>query len=96
VATLGWAPGVVSIKPSAENFVVTKLVEQILVDGFVTNGEPLLVSQPEVLQGEGSKVGKITCFSLGYVKGQARAVALLLVLSVISDGKGVQLAEVGR
>jgi hypothetical protein len=73
-----------SVKPPPGRDVFRQLCEHIMKDGFVTSGEPLLVSQPEDLQvpveppqeapmGHGPH-------SLGYIKGQARSTTLLTVL----------------
>ena len=83
VASLGFDK-VGSMKPPPGKDVFGQLVENILLDGFVTGGDALLVCQPEELS-DGSRPpwggNDVHCaFSLGYVKGQARATSLLAIL----------------
>ena len=40
------------MRGTPENDVVDLLVDQILTDGFITNGDPLLVTQPPELLAE--------------------------------------------
>lgn len=47
-AVFSYAPEA-SVKGPAENDIVRLMMEEILTDGFVTSGEPLLVIQSELL-----------------------------------------------
>ena len=72
-----------SVKPPAGQNVVMKIMEQILLEGFVTSGEPLLVSQPPELLSVGPEApwgSGLPTMSLGYIKGQARATTMLCIL----------------
>ena len=87
IASLGFSPDC-SLKPApgAEHFL--QLTAQILQDGFVTAGEPLLVVQSrdpanfakavQLWSGDGGQ--PLGTFSLGYLKGMARATAALALL----------------
>jgi len=72
-----------SNKPYPGEEVFCQLSDQFLVDGFVTSSEPLLVSQSvheeAVLQMSKEQFGTGTLqhFSLGYIKGFARATSII-------------------
>lgn len=51
-----------SVRGSPENDVVYLLLDEILVDGFVTQGEPLLLTQPADLIAEAEAVSFLTDF----------------------------------
>ena len=81
-----------SIKPPPGKELAVQLIDFFLKEGFVTSGEPLLISMPESLVEENRGVtspwdseGKVTLapFSVGYVKGRARATSLLALLHVM-------------
>ena len=64
-----------------------QLTEQILMDGFLTSGDPLLVVQPamdgglvQLWQPEVAGNEPLRSASLGYVKGMAVASSLLMLL----------------
>jgi len=87
-----------SQKGEPEDGVVKMLAEQILHDGFVSSGDPLFVSCPAELLAEVSQdklkapwmtnVGNpLHPFSIGYVKGQARILTLLTILTIGLDDK---------
>ena len=64
------------------------LAAELLADGFVTSGDPLLVSQPELsakftFAWNGSEMPMLQAQSVGYAKGQARALTLLTILSIL-------------
>ena len=75
-----------SLKPYPGNDIFELLIEQYLMDGFVTSGDPLFVVQPFELETNLIDVPteplQLAPFSLGYQKGMARTVSLhaLLVL----------------
>ena len=68
-----------------------QLVDHYLTDGFITSGEVLLASQPDALLCDPLPgpwdAGELKAFSVGYVKGQARAPSLLALLSVMHEMK---------
>ena len=77
----------VSLKPPPGRDVFKKLADEILLDGFVTSGEPLLITQPDELKDlyntqhiPANDPTRHSVHSLGYMKGQARAVTLLCIL----------------
>ena len=79
------------MKPAPGKDVTRQLCENYLKDGFITAGEPLLVSQPEELQlqcGAGHAP-----HSVGYIKGQARSLTLLALLRYCYS-KNIDLKEV--
>ena len=92
-----------SVKGPPEAHVVEKLVEQICMDGFVSGGEPLLIMPlpdsdvpalglpPPVLCMEPHQA--IAPFSIGYVKGQARVLTMLCMLSLAIEDN-VDLTQV--
>lgn len=75
---------------------VRKLAAEILQDGFVTSGDPLLVVRNPELEhhmrnmdapwalGPGQQ-GVLLPFTLGYMKGKARMFTLLTILSLAVD-----------
>ncbi|CAK0825428.1 unnamed protein product [Prorocentrum cordatum] len=82
VLALGFDSGC-SVKGPPGREVAMQLCEHIMMDGFVTNGEPLLITQPQELLKVGPPApwaGGLTTMSLGYVKGQARVTTLLSIL----------------
>ena len=79
----------------------TKLLDEYLVDGFVTSSEPLLVKTnaglviaelPVLWQGGVEQ--PLKHLSLGYLKGQARVLTVLAVLSLCLEN-GVDLGKAG-
>ncbi|CAK0897612.1 unnamed protein product [Prorocentrum cordatum] len=85
------------MKPAPGKDVTRQLWENYLKDGFVTSGEPLLVSQPEELQVRPEPPLPAPTahapHSLGYIKGQARSLALLALLHYCYS-KNIDLKEV--
>ena len=91
MSALGYLKGS-SLKPPCGKAKFLKLVDQILVDGFETAGEPMLVNQPEELDNMGLDTlwaGRdatdltplaLGVGSLGYIKGEARATTVLTIL----------------
>ena len=80
-----------SLKLPPGSDVANKLAEEIMLDGFVTSGEPVLVTLPEQLHNSalappwvsdtpGSQV--LMAQSVGYAKGQARMGTLLAMLGL--------------
>jgi hypothetical protein len=55
-----------------------KLAEEILNCGFVTSGDTLRVTQPKILPEQ-----PVPIQSIGYSKGQARALTLVAILSIL-------------
>ena len=51
LASLSFSPHA-SVRGPAENDVVMLLLDEIMVDGFITEGEPLLITQPADLIAE--------------------------------------------
>ena len=92
-----------SIKGPPEANVVEKLTEQIVLDGFITSGDPLLINPISEAQQSDINTPVMNCggraaipaFSVGYVKGSARATTLLCLLSLFVEDK-VDLATVRR
>ena len=87
IAALGFGSAA-SLKPDAGTQLFEQLVEQYLSDGFVTNSEPLLVTQPSEMQvgnqltihWTSSSGLAMNTQSLGYVKGNARTSSALALL----------------
>jgi hypothetical protein len=87
VAALGYHKKF-SLKPPPGSALFGQLAEQILIDGFLTGGDPLLVVQPamdggglvQLWQPEDFGSEPLRTASLGYVKGMARASSLLMLL----------------
>ena len=87
IASLGFSPDC-SLKPAPGAELFLQLMAQILQGGFVTAGKLLLVVQPrapanctntaQLWSGDGGQ--PLGTFSLGYVKGMARATAALAQL----------------
>ena len=75
--------------------VTRQLSENYLKDGFVTAGEPLLVTQPEELQHphDTCMLATHAPHSVGYIKGQARSLTVLALLYYCYS-KNVDLKEV--
>ena len=78
-----------SLKPFPGNDVGNALVEQYTQDGFLTSGDPLLVLQPSELlthmmeeEDSDTRERQLAPFSLGYLKGMARAASLHALLMV--------------
>lgn len=84
VSALGFSPDC-SLKPMPGSELCLQLAEQYLADGFCTAGEPLFVAHP-LSAGipapwAGERAGPcLSAFSLGYIKGMARATTLLAML----------------
>ena len=84
---MGFSPDC-SLKPAPGADLFLQLSAQILQDGFVTAGDPLLVVQSrdpanstkavQLWSGDGGQ--PLGTFSLGYLKGMARATAALALL----------------
>ena len=89
-----------SVKPEPQAKVCKELVELILQDGFVTSGEPLLVTQPQGLSPNGlcvywaapSDKQSLSTASLGYVKGMARGCVVLMILH-LARARGLKLEQ---
>ena len=63
-----------------------KIMEEIMMDGFVSKGDPLKIFQPSSLQAVTIDVTTpLADFSLGYVKSMNRACTLLCLLSLIIE-----------
>ena len=80
-----------SMKLDPDHALTQELAERILKEGFLTNAEPLLVgvnaecvqlSDMAKLTPPWQHLGLLKPFSLGFVKGKARAHTLLAVLSI--------------
>ena len=94
-----------SVKGPPESNVVEKLVDQIVMDGFASTLDRLLITPvativsfpfqfgPPVKPVDGSDA--IGAFSLGYVKGQARMHTLLCILSLAIEDN-IDLERVAR
>lgn len=93
-ASSGCAPGPMCLHPKSFNFDVSastktapelnialRLLEEILLDGFLTETEPLHIC-PLVVPEEGAAVQAQT---IGYIKGQARMLTCLALLSYLTD-----------
>lgn len=85
-----------SMKPDADHALSRELAERILKEGFLSNAEPLLVSvnaecmrlsDVAKLTPPWQHLGMMKPFSLGFVKGKARAHTLLAVLSICFDNR---------
>ncbi|CAK9040562.1 unnamed protein product [Durusdinium trenchii] len=93
-----------SVRGCPENDVVLKLMDEIMVDGFVTQGDPLLLTQPadllaeveEGLMGPWARAGhsSLRPMTVGYYKGRTRVTVLLAILSLLRDHVNPNLAEV--
>jgi hypothetical protein len=78
------------------------LLSEFLQDGFLTNGDPVYVVQndeltraalefnPGALWGDGGDT--VAPFSVGYMKGKARSLTILTVMSMVTDD-GVDLGQ---
>lgn len=80
-----------SLKLPLGGDVANKLAEEIMLDGFVTSGEPLLVTLPEQLRNsalappwrpDDPRSQVLMAQSVGYAKGQARMGTLLAMLGL--------------
>ena len=81
-----------------------QLVDEMLADGFITAGDPLLVTLPEHITPfpapwcteDGHAEKQLRAQSVGYSKGQARMVSVLAMISLcLEDGiDGEQLKHV--
>ena len=72
-----------SLKPPAGRTLFSQLIEQILLDGFVSSSEPVLVLQSRSADPKLPQFCGLATFSLGYLTGVARASSLLALLHVI-------------
>lgn len=89
VSQLGYHPST-SLKADTGGQTAMLLVEQYLKDGFMTQLEPLLITQPNELRdamgcdvpwaGTCRECAPLMPHSLGYVKGKARSTSLLMML----------------
>lgn len=66
-----------SLRPYPTNETFFALVEQFLVDGFLTSGDPLWFACED---SEDNKNEPLPTFWVGYIKGMARACSLLTLL----------------
>ena len=90
-----------SAKPAPEMLVANKLVEQIVLDGFITVMDELKITMPHALLQDlaapnaapNTPEGPAGAQSIGYIKGQARMNSLLCLLSLVLED-GVDLAQV--
>ena len=99
-----------SLKPSVSTKVAEQLLDEYFLDGFITADSPLIITQPDALAADNRQPGHeayflndwlrsgtsqcISIFSLGYVKGMARAsVAIFIVLYCFSNGIDLQAAS---
>ena len=83
-----------SLKGHPEGATCEKLCDQILIDGFVSSGDDLLVAPlqqvtlvdfPSAFQNPTPTDPSMVAFSVGYVKGSARMSTLLAIISMVSD-----------
>ena len=84
-----------SLKGHPEGATCEKLCDQILIDGFVSSGDDLLVAPlqqvtlvdfPSAFQTPTpTENPSMVPFSVGYVKGSARMSTLLAIISMVSD-----------
>ena len=86
-----------SVKPAPDLSTSLRLADEILRDGFVTSGEPILVTQPASLRNGSIRcpwkhVGDMIPQCLGYLKGQARMTTVLAIVSMCMD-KEIDLKE---
>ena len=86
-----------SVKPAPDLSTSLRLADEILRDGFVTSGEPILVTQPASLRNGSIRcpwthVGDMIPQCLGYLKGQARMTTVLAIVSMCMD-KEIDLME---
>lgn len=73
--------------------VASQLAQEIMMDGFITSGEVIRVTEPEGLDGsvpgpwaaQGGGINPLRAFSVGYTKGQARVTTLLAMLSLCME-----------
>ena len=82
---------------------VMALVDEMLVDGMKTSTEPLLIMQPEILRRqsqdciletweESQPHGSLPIFSVGFIKGAARAASLHMILHIVlMDGINIRI-----
>jgi len=91
--SFAWQKGC-SLKPSPGFVTCDLLLEQILCDGFVTSGEPLMICQPASFQSSiftdiesqlsqtwSGPTPLLKVHSLGFIKGQARMQVLYSILA---------------
>ena len=78
-----------SFKPPPGRALFMQLLEQYLTDGFVSQGEPLMIVQSRGTglpdnhcpwSSDGDNQGPLPCFSVGYLKGMARVTTLMCLL----------------
>ena len=80
-----------SLKPPPGRHLFGLIVEQILLDGFVSSSEPVLVSQSRTMDADLPQFCDLGTFSLGYIKGMARVSSLMAVLrKVFKDDVDLQ------
>ena len=87
-----------SAKSAPEMLVTMKLVEQVVLDGFITLMDELKITMPHALLQDAlpsptSPPGTLGAQTIGYIKGQARMNMLLCLLSLVLDD-GVDLVQV--
>ncbi len=90
LAAFGWGADR-SVRGAPERGVAKKLAAELVKDGFVSSGEPVLIhldKTSEVVTSSGVKppwVGTLRPLSVGYLKGQARALTLLCAVAYYLD-----------
>lgn len=99
LAAIAFVP-MCSVKPDADHGLTFSMAKLILKHGFVSATEPLLCTQhAELLTGvtglmpPWSSLGPLKPFSVGYVKGKARARTLLTILAICVDN-GIKVQDV--
>ena len=88
VAALGYTSEC-TLKPLPTQNVCDQIAEEVLIDGFVTNNDPLIISQPEMHDKVTANVWpappneqSLPASSLGYIKGMARSCTILMILCI--------------
>ena len=87
-AMLGYEPGC-TLKPPIGSAKFIAILDQLMIDGFVTGTEPLLINLPDSIQNARSPPwgahGSLPPHSLGFIKGNARVSTLLALLHFAMD-----------
>ena len=87
-ATLGYEPGC-TLKPPIGSAKFIAILDQLMIDGFVTGTEPLLINLPDAIHNDRTPPwgasGVLAPHSLGFIKGNARVSTLLALLCFAMD-----------
>ena len=95
-AMLGYEPGC-TLKPPIGSAKFIAILDQLMIDGFVTGTEPLLINLPDAIHNNrsppwGAHGGLLPPHSLGFIKGNARVSTLLALLCFAMD-QGFEKAD---